>query len=306
MKNIINHFYGIKPNDEITTEDNCNFYFMYQNSLYCFSKLNLSESKRITELCSKYIIPSNFHNILINKNGSIFSFNKENVYILMKVNCKVLPVSHMEILNYYVQLRAKGLMFNNIPINWSKLWRAKVDYLEYYVQKNETINNSIKCLSNYFIGMSEIAISLINFAINEYEKDFFYEEVTYCHERITAQYTLSDLYNPKNIILDHYSRDIAEYLKTLIFSDDYNDVLKNVIDTLNFTDTGYILLLARTIFPTFFYDKLSDIDNDTFDDEKLIKMYDYINRYEKLISSMYFYLIKKIRLPHIDWFANLG
>ena len=306
MKNIINHFYGIKINNEITTKDNYNFYFKYENSLYCFSKLNLLESKRITELYSKYIIPSNFHNIMINKSGTIFSFNKENIYILMKVNCKCLPVSHKEILNYYRQLRIKGLMFNNIPINWYKLWRAKVDYLEYYIQKNETINNNIKCLSNYFIGMSEIAISLINFVMNEYEKDFFFEEVTYCHDRITAEYTLCDLYNPKNITLDHYSRDVAEYLKTLIFCNDYIYILKSVLDSLNFTNTGYVLLLARTIFPTFFYDNLSDIDSDSFDDQNLIKMYDYINRYEKLISSMYFYLNKKIRLPHIEWFANLG
>lgn len=305
MKNIIANFYGIRVNEKITTKDNRDYYFVFNNKLYCFSELTLLEVKRIIELYSKHILPSNFHNIIMNKNGGIFSLYKEKNYILMKVNCEGNLVSYIEILNYYNELLTNGMLFNNISINWHKLWRTKVDYLEYYIQKNESINSNLKCLCNYFIGMSEIAIALIEFVLSEYGIDFFYEEVTFCHERITKSYTLHDLYNPKNIILDHYSRDISEYLKSLIFSDDYKKNLKLIIEKVKFTNTGYILLLARTIFPTFFYDKLSDIDSDTFNNGELIKMYDYISRYEKLICILYFYLIKKIRLPHIEWLANL-
>lgn len=305
MKNIIKYFYGIKPQNEITTNDNCNFYFTYENNLYCFCNLSLLELKRITELYSNYFIPSKFHNIIMNKNGSIFSFDKQKHYVLMKINCKNLIVSYVEILNYYKELQINSLMFNNRQVNWYNLWRTKVDYLEYYVQKNETINNNIRCLCNYFIGTSEIAISLISVAMNDYKDDFMYESVTLCHERIKKDYTLYDLYNPKNIILDHYSRDISEYLKTIIFSNDYHYILETVIDKIKFTNVGYMLLLARTIFPTFFFDVLNDIDNSSFDDKNLIKMYDYINRYEFLISKMYLFIRKKIRLPNIEWLANL-
>lgn len=305
MKNIINYFYGIKINNEITTEDNCNFYFKVGKNYYCFSRLSILESKRISELYSNYIVSPNFHSILTNKNKSVFTFNNENCYILMKITYQNKIITHDEFFNYHKQLQRNGLMFNYRRVSWATLWRRKIDYLEYYVQENQSINNNVKCLCNYFIGISESAISLINLAMSDYSHDFEYEQVTLCHDRIRKNYTLYDLYNPKNIILDHYSRDVSEYLKSFIFGDNYDDIIEIIIDKTNFTNVGYILLLARTMFPTFFYDCLNDIDESSFNDEKIIKMYDLVSRYENLISKLYFLIRKKIQLPHIEWLLNL-
>jgi len=304
MKNIINYYYGLNLDSEITTNDNSNFYFKSKNNLYCFSKLNLHEVKRITELYNSYSINSKFHGILLNKKGNLFSVNMNDYYILMRIKVGNNIFSYTQLINYYKELWTMGLVFNLSKINWPVLWRIKIDYLEYYVQENQSINSHIKCLCNYFIGVSENAIMLINTAMQNYKDDFYYEKVTFCHERIKKDYTLYDLYNPKNILVDHYSRDISEYLKTLIFCENYNDVLENIIDKINFTKVGYILLLARTMFPTFFYDMLNNIDESSFDDRDLIKIYDYINKYESLISRMYLSISKKVWLPKINWFIT--
>lgn len=301
MKNIIDYYYGLNLENEIYTNNNIDYYFYYGNLLYCISKIDINITKRIVGLYNNYNVSSEFHNIILNKKGNFFSINNQDCFILMKINCSNSLTDSDKIVNYYLKLKNRGFMFNMIKNDWASLWRRKVDYLEYYTEQNQNIDGNIRCLCNYFIGMSENAISLINYTVNNYKNNIEYERVTFCHDRIKKGYTTYELYNPKNILIDHYSRDVSEYLKSLLFYDNYEEELYKIVDRINFSQVGYLFLLARTMFPTFFFDILNDIDDTSFDDKALIRMYDYVNKYETLISKLYWSISKKVRLPKIKW-----
>ena len=69
--------------------------------------------------------------------------------------------------------------------------------------------------------------------------------------------TLYDYYDPTNIILDHPSRDIAEYVKSAIINNcfDINE-FEGYLNKIKFQKTELQLLFSRIMFPTFFFDYL--------------------------------------------------
>ena len=301
MKKIINYFYGINVNTDILTSDGLDFYFLYSDCNYCFSKVSELQVERIIKFYNAYFLFPYMHNIIVNKHGNIISTNENQKYVLMKINFSNKKITYLEIIDYLEKIRKGELLFSEKGIEWDRLWRMKVDYLEYYIQNNQSINSNIKCLCSYFIGVSENAISLVNFVKKQYPVDYNFEFVSFCHERIKKGYTLYDLYNPKNFIVDHLSRDVSEYVKTCFFEEICFEKIEQVIEKANFTVVGYVLFFARTMFPTFFFDEFNDIEQESFDNKSLIKMYDYIDNYERLIKEIYKFLEKKVSLPKLIW-----
>ena len=55
----------------------------------------------------------------------------------------------------------------------------------------------------------------------------------------------------RNLVIDHYTRDVGEYIKSYIYNNDGGDFAKYI---KNMTYDDRCLLLSRILFPSYFFD----------------------------------------------------
>lgn len=163
------------------------------------------------------------------------------------------------------------------------MWIEKSDFIERYYEtikgKYENIDESI----DYYMGMLELSILLLN----KYQN---YHEIGYLeHKKINND----SLNNPLNIKIDVKERDFAEYLKYLFFSNQYksiniNDLIINNKDNYNFN-----LVISRIIYPNYYFDIVDEILLEKENQRALLKIISRNKEYEKYIEKI-IKTIKKI------------
>ena len=170
-------------------------------------------------------------------------------------------------------------------------FEEKIDFLERYLANYEKLE--IENL-NYFVGLSENAISLFNLYQN-YDKKYVN------HRRIYYGEKAVDFYNPLNIILDYHIRDIAEYSKSAFMSGN-----NQIIDNLKFLKYDeWMLYFARILYPSFYFDFVDEyINYGRKMDKKRIRALS--NSFELTIRELYRIISININVPYIDWLANIN
>ena len=222
MKNLINYYYNLIISDFRKIDDYYNF--DVNNIKYCF----LPFEGDITYLQKIYstLYRSNkyCHEIVINKDNSILTIYENKPYILLKkmfnINRKI---TFEEIVNY------DTLVYDEAVLNWKELWEQKIDYYEYQMNQFGFKYKILKNSFNYYIGLSETAISLLNYVDNKLI-DFYIS-----HKRITNDDNCDYFFNPMNIIIDSRVRDIAEYIKVNYLNQliDFNQVI-NILNSIKY------------------------------------------------------------------------
>ena len=81
-------------------------------------------------------------------------------------------------------------------IDWKKLWEEKIDYYEYQMSQLSSKYILLKNSFDYYVGLSENAISLLNY-IKEKDIRFYI-----CHKRINNNEKLDNFFNPTNFVVD--------------------------------------------------------------------------------------------------------
>ena len=187
--------------------------------------------------------------------------------------------------------------FFNINNNWEIMWSKKIDFLENYIEKKDSINSLVKPLCYYYIGLAENALQCLKKVNNYYSLKY-----SISHKRIKCTDTLIELYNPINFIIDNKCRDISEYLKSTV-SESNNINLYDVIGSLYYTENEFRLLIARLLFPSYFFDKLDLLNDNKLSKKEILHMYDFTLKYESFLCNV-LNIIKKIwniNIPNIDW-----
>lgn len=301
MKNIINYYY----NFNITNLRNIseNFYFNYKNNLYIFYLISYKVNINYTiNLMNNIILDNNFHQILKNRNDEILTFDGTNYYVLMKVNIKYnRNINIIDLLLFStIPLNIKNKGGNLKSQNWVEMWTKKIDYLEYYINNKESVSDEIKSCFNYFVGLGENAIEYVKKTL-EGEKNVNIKMVI-SHNRISSNYTLYDLYNPLNLIIDYNSRDISEYLKELFYSKSYNDKkIIEIVDKINMNEFEYKMLYGRLLFPTFFFDLFDNVEIKNLNSNYLISIYNRAREYEIFLNIIFNRIRLKYNIPSIFW-----
>ena len=181
-------------------------------------------------------------------------------------------------------------------LNWANLWSQKNDYLEYQMimlgQKHPLLKDSF----SYYIGLGETAIQLVNSLTP------IPIPLSCSHRRLNSYYTQEDLYNPLNITLDYHVRDIAEYIKSKFFNgQDITEDLTYYFKSVKLSNYEYLLLLARLIYPTYYFDLYEEIITDKIPDEEIKKITNKVSAFENIIKKIYWYYKSFISMPIIDW-----
>ena len=286
MKNIINYYYNIIVND-FKKRDNSFIFYINENK-YEFTEFygNVNEVNKIYSIV-------NFYNkicdeIILNKEQSILTYYENVPYILLKkIYCKEEKMQINDIINYDSLINIRD------ELRWKKLWGEKLDYYELLLNQMKQKFFILKESFNYYLGLSELAINLLNYV--NYKNVRFHIS----HKRIDKK---NDLYNPLNIIIDSKVRDIAEYIKISFFNDEINEdeIIQIIISNIIEKDE-IILLFARLIYPSYYFDIYENIYNQKSSEKELNKIIKKNAIYEAFLKKIYNNIKFIYNLPQIEF-----
>lgn len=303
MKNNIMYYYNLRIDN--ITQNNNNYYFTINNDNYCFTiyTRDIKESNEIYKL-NKYMLSSNIlvHEIIPNKDNYVVTIINNIPYILYKIYInknKKLTINELTYLSNYTYQVDKILTRNN----WNILWSNKIDYFEYQINQMGKKYPILVDTFAYFTGLAENAISYVKYTTLETQIETSDNPVI-SHRKINN--TTQSLYNPLNIILDHKSRDIAEYIKLSFLNKNTNiyQELDSYFSNNYYSEYGLRLLYARIIYPSFYFDMYEQIIQGLRKESDLLNIVSLLDDYELYLKEMYYYLKKYHNIPEIDWITK--
>lgn len=241
------------------------------------------------------IIPTINNNIIIEHENNRYVLeliNKNN--IKRKINIKdLLKKERIYNINKYKYI---------LRTNWYDLWTKKIDYIVYqrgHIKEQYLILDQYL---DYYLGLSENAISYIN-SIRYLKKDERDIPVI-SHRRINSIYAL-EYYEIGNIVLDHYTRDICEYIKYIFFHEKTDfKAINTIINSINLSEYGWALFLGRMLFPTYFFDLYDTIINEEKEETEVRWLINKIEEYESLLKDVCKQINKKTRIPSMNWISS--
>ena len=303
MRNVINYYYNLNPNKINQIFD---YYYFYINSELYFFKIyyrNIEDARDIY-LLNQEMLKKNImvNEIISNRDGDIITFVNQNPYILTKISINInksISLAEISFLSNVRVIYQDRLMRSN----WANLWVNKIDYLEYYHEQNYHKYPLLSSSFDYFIGLSENAITYLNHTISTLRPSQ-YDIGVISHEILLIDDTIYSLYDSQNIIIDHKARDIAEYIKMSFFRDNYSifDELDEYFKYNYYSKYGIQLLLSRVLYPSFYFEMYDKIVNKKENESDVLKITSRIDEYEKYLSDIWKYFHKYYDIQDILWF----
>lgn len=297
MKNIIEFYYNIRI-DEIHNKDDYYFFVLNKNH-YIFKPYfdDIDKTLDIYKLNRLLSERTNIDNIILNRYGNPITKVNNSFYVLIlsnnRNNFTLADISNM----------ANVSDINNQPLdklvrnNWEILWANKIDYFEMQVHENAKKYPLIRESFDYFIGLSENAISYLVNTKREVSPTI-YDMKVISHNSLD-----NSLYDPLNIILDHKARDVAEYIKMSFFNNNLN-IFKELEEYFHYnyySIYGIRVLFARILYPSFYFDLYDGIISGKNDEKQLNMIIDKINDYEIYLYNVYLFLKRFYDIPMVDW-----
>lgn len=302
MKNNIAYYYNLQIDKIYQNKDY--YYFTINNEkheLVIYTR-DLKEQKEIYELNRK-MINSNIlvHEIIPNKDKFIVTIINNIPYILYKVYInkeKKITLQELTYLSNY-NFEYSDILKRN---NWDILWSKKIDYLEYQINQTGKKYPILVDSFSYFVGLAENAISYVKNTTLEAHKEQIDNEVI-SHRKIHKEDTIYSIYNPLNIIIDHKSRDVSEYIKLSFLNNNQNiyQELDTYFQNNYLSYYGTRLLFARIIYPSFYFDLYEQIILNIKPESEILNITTRTKEYEKYIKNIYYYLKKYYNIPEIEW-----
>lgn len=296
MNNFIKFFYNMK----VTNTNFINNYYEFNHNNNYYRLYILNEEYNIYNYNNIYTINKELINntlmseIILNKDKNIITTYHNINYILLKINCNINKNITLEEIDYLSKVK----IVNNNKSNWGLLWSKKIDYLEELISENGKKYPQVVNSFNYFIGLSENAISYYN-NIDIDNNMMYYIS----HKVLRPTDKVDSLYNPLNIIYDYRVRDVAEYIKNSFWTDNHNiyNELNNYLYKNNLSLNEVKLLISRVLFPSFYFDLYEDIFNYNKNEKILNNIISRIDEYEEYLNSIIIYFKRFYPIDEIEW-----
>lgn len=307
MKETIEYYYNLNVDNLEELDGKYHFKIHNQDYFFVFFNRSLDELKDILGVCEemikKGIMP---HYILLNINNSPLTKINDYYYILFSLTNigEKYDIFYMtDVMNKLALNPTKSSLYRN---NWDLLWSEKIDYFEYQVRELAIKKNVVKSTFSYYIGMSENAISYVRSTNLKYGSNFG-GKIVLSHRRIFyPNYKLNYL-NPLSFIFDIEVRDIAEYLKAMFFKEEVSEVLDELSSYLKIKELNiyeYQMLMARLLYPTFYFDAYDDVMNKDKDEEELVNIIKKCQDYELFLKKAYLEISKYANIEKITWLID--
>jgi spore coat protein YutH len=329
MREEVLYYYHIDPKDKVKL-GNYNA-FKIRNYFYFIIETRYSEEDILTlKGMSEFMESLGDHTVATpqyNREGSLISKIDNKNIILLKTVRK--SVSDNRSIGYELaQFHQKAKYFQGDPgeLNrigtWKNLWEKRLDSLEGHWFKilnsapTEQFDRVFIETFPYYLGLAENAIQyLIDCEIDE-EPQLF-DSATFCSERFNNKTWGENFYYkiPTEWIMDHPSRDLAEWIRATHFESDNSEA--EILKFLNeyevvtpLTSFAWRLLYSRLLFPVHYFSTVenyymsSDRDNKFEIAEQLTNITDSASDYEKFLSDFFKNIrlpVTKLKIPQLDW-----
>ncbi len=282
MKNTILYYYGL-ININITMYKDKAF-IKCKEDVYVFQKIYDAK-----EVMQQYEFTKNiaeYYKFVFNKDNSIITPYNFNQYVLLKMNFNKVDLIS-KISNPIVSSK------QDLYSPWVNLWIQKCDFVEYQIVhisgKYKVIDESI----DYFIGMLENAIAYLNYNLSNDLPKLYIQ-----HKRVSEK----DFYNPLNVKIDSRERDFAEYLKLSFYNNQYNIMEGiNLLKKMKFSRDEKIRLIARLLYPSYYFDLYEKLINNEDSEDNLKKVVVKTTEYENYLKQIFDILNTTNDLPYIHW-----
>lgn len=301
MNNTISYYYHLYPETIIKRKKK--YIFEYHQVYYIFEPITrpLNEMEEILRL-NEY---SSFYNSsigLIEKNieGKYITILNNKYYVLIsnRTPNRRIYFSDLLVVKDFIPLNNFMLLKRN---DWVNLWSKKNDYFEYQKEYIKTKFPILYYSLDYYIGLSENAISYIG-QVEREMKPSERDHLVLAKKRVHYNDNLHEFQSPLNIVIDYKERDVSEYFKSLFLDDCYNEEeIINYLKELPASGFGMGVLMGRMLFPSFYFDLYEKIVNDVIPEKEIYKIIDKSDDYEYFLRFIYFEINKIIKIPRIDW-----
>ncbi len=291
MTEFIKYFYEMEID---SLKSNNKYYsFTYNNSTYKLyvveENINIDFLVSVNKRLLPYTLVSE---IIMNINGKYVGVYNNTKYILIKIFVDTNNTfSLSELVSFDYTLYTES--FNT---NWGLLWSKKIDYLEKLISENDKKYPLIVDSFNYFVGMTENAISYYNSIIIPNNYRLFIS-----HQSISLNNSIDDVYNPLNIIFDYIARDIGEYIKNSFFINNKNifNELDSITNNVSIVDVK--LIISRIMYPSFYFNLYEDILVYNKNEKILLNIINKLDNYEKYLSNIISYFSNYYDIDSILW-----
>lgn len=303
MKNNIIYYYNIEVSNLVKNGNYYSFYFNGDRYEFNIYTRDFKEENDILKL-NKFMVENNIlvHEIIPNKNGNIVSVVDNVPYVLYKVYInkdKKITLDELTFMSQYDVVGVGSLKRNE----WDTLWGTRIDYLEYQINQMGKKYPILVDSFSYFVGMAENAISYVKNTIIETKKEKLDKDVI-SHSKVYD--SINSIYDPLNIIIDHKSRDVSEYIKASFFLNN-----KKIFEELDiyfsknyYSFYGIRLLFGRVVYPSFYFDLYDNVILGNVKESEVLNITSRTVEYEAYLREIYYYLRKFYNIPMIDWLTN--
>lgn len=287
MINFLNREYNIKI-DKIYKKDN-ELYFFYDNNKYYIKEYINDEIIKVSNIVSNYYKINTF----ILNNNKEYKTKYNNKYIcLIKVNDIEENTLKLNDIKDFNKITTKNLNNIKIPLyNPRNNFKIEIDNIEELILELNKEYSLIQESINYFIGLAETSVTLLN-----------NEKIIMDRIGINNKVNYKNYLDPYNYIKTDNMYNISNYIKYKFYYEEIDYAELNSI-LLNNNEHENILLFSYLMYPNnYFKDIKYIINNDIKDYENILNMYiNKINSYENLLKYCKKVLknIKKIQL--ISW-----
>ena len=241
-----------------------------------------------------------YHKIISNKDNRLITMFENKPFVMLKLSSiNNMPITIFDIKGVdFIKLNKTSEKL--IRFNWPILWQKKVDYFESQIMEKKDDYAQFLDSFYYYTGMAENAIMYVNEALLN-EKEEYLDELVVSHKRFYKDMSLLDFYDPTTLIIDHRSRDVAEFLKCSFLTNDYDfGVIRDYLDHYKLSTLGAHLLFGRLLFPGFYFDHLEKCLFEGCTDP-IYWLEDRIDEYNMFLAEIFEILIKRFELQEVKW-----
>lgn len=304
MKETIEYYYNLDIDD--LEELDGKYHFKWENRDFFFVYYNRS-IEELDDILNVFLAMKNkgieVHDLIMNRNSSFLTKVNEYNYILFAVSNLNDVYDIFDMINLMDKLVLTNESTKLYRNNWGTLWSEKIDYFEYQVRElalqKEVVRNSF----SYYIGLAENAISYVNNTNLKYGK-LTNGKIVLSHRRVFYPNYKLNYMNPLSFIFDLEVRDVAEYLKSMFYNQELDEVIEELASYLkirHLTIYEYQMLLARLLYPSFYFDVYDQVMNKDEGEEKLVGIIKKSEEYEIFLKKAYLEISKYAKIDKIDW-----
>ncbi|MDF0727433.1 spore coat protein YutH [Cytobacillus sp. S13-E01] len=311
--------------------------FQCRNILYTIVPVVNMEQEEVYEYkqMSDYLISKgdlSIASFVLTKENKLFGTVKEQKVVVLRYPYNQTRKSYSlgyELANFHEKGRTfpYRIVKNNRIGQWKNLWEQRVDQMELFWndkvrQHPENYFEKLFVESfPYYIGLTENAIQyLVDTEIDDRPSPI--DSATICHHRFNATTWPRDQHvkTPINWVLDHCSRDLAEWVRHLFLEQqriDYTTISTNIRDyerVTRLSSFAWRLMYSRLLFPIHYFECIEgyylteSVEVQKQQENRLSSYLASSSEYEAFLSEftkIMQHSNRSISIPKVNWLIEL-